>query len=88
MSGICSTVQTFNNAVINPLLLLLFAFGTMYFIFGVVEFLWGLNQNPEHKETGKQHMIWGLVGLFIMVAAWSILKLIAYSVGASLSCNA
>jgi hypothetical protein len=87
-SGICNTVDTFNRVVINPLLLLMFAFGTLYFIFGVVEFLWGLSQDTDHKNTGKQHMLWGLIGLFVMISAWSILKLIAYSVGASLSCNA
>lgn len=87
MSGICNLVDTFNRAIINPALLLMFALGTLVFVFGVVEFMWGLSEDTEHKEDGKRHMLWGLIGLFIMIAAWSILKLIAYSVGGSLSCN-
>ncbi len=88
MSGICDLVSKFNQAIINPMLLLMFAVGTLVFVYGVVEFMWGLSQDTDRKETGKQHMLWGLIGLFIMISAWSILKIIAASVGASLSCSA
>ena len=86
MSGICSLLDKFNQAIINPLLLLFFAAGTLVFIWGIVEFLWGLNTDTEHKENGRRHMLWGLVGMFIMVCAYSFLKLIAATVGGNLSC--
>jgi hypothetical protein len=87
MSGICDEISKFNSVIINPLLLLIFALGTMVLVYGVVEFMWGLQQDPEHKESGKRHMLWGLVGMFIMISAWAIIKLIAGTVGANLTCN-
>jgi hypothetical protein len=86
MSGICSFIDKFNAAVINPLLLLIFAIGTLVFTYGVVEFLWGLSQDTEHRQSGKEHMLWGLVGMFVMVSAWALIKLVAGAVGANLSC--
>lgn len=87
MSGICGYIDTLNRVFINPLLLLMFAFATLFFVVGVVQFMWGLQQNTGHKEQGKTHMLWGLIGLFIMISAYALLKLVAYSVGASLTCN-
>lgn len=87
MSGICAYVDKFNQVIINPLLLLIFAAGTLVFVFGMVEFMWGLSQETAHKEQGKMHMLWGLVGLFVMISAWAIIKLIASSLGANFSCN-
>ncbi len=86
VSGQCVTSATefakcLSNAVINPLLALLFAIAMLVFIYGIVQFLWGLNSEAAHKEEGKQHMLWGIVGMFIMVAAYAILKLVVNTLG-------
>ena len=87
MSGLCNLINTFNQVIINPLLLLLFAGGLLVFVYGIVEFLWGLSQDTEHKERGKQHMLYGLLGMFVMASAWAIIQLIAHTVGVNLSCT-
>ncbi len=67
--------------ILNPLMLLFFAIGLLVFVFGVVEFLYGINAENEARERGKKHMLWGLVGMFIMMVAYSIVKLIIRTVG-------
>ncbi|MEI6864228.1 MAG: hypothetical protein WCK46_02590 [Candidatus Adlerbacteria bacterium] len=76
-------VKVFSGIIIKPLLALLFGIGLLVFIFGIAEFLFEFNVqgNQGSKEAGKQHMLWGLVGMFIMVSAYAILKLIASTVG-------
>ena len=69
-------VSKVNAAIINPLLALFFAAGLLLFIWGIIEFLSGLNSESEKKEDGKRHMLWGVVGMFIMVAATAIINLI------------
>lgn len=67
--------------LLNPLLGLLFAAGTLVFAYGIVEFLWGLSTGSTDKQNnGKQHIGWGLVGMFVMVAAWAIVRLIGSTV--------
>ena len=67
--------------VINPLLLIVFAAGLLVFVFGVVEFLYGLNTETDARQNGKKHMLWGLVGMFIMAVAYSIVLIIINAVG-------
>lgn len=61
--------------IINPLIYLLFALAVVFFLYGVFEFL--LNQTNEEKKTaGKSHMLWGIVGLTIMLGVWTILNIV------------
>ena len=64
-----------NKEIINPFIAILFAVALLVFIFGVVEFL-ANSDNEEKQDIGKKHMIWGIIGLFIMVSAVGIMRLI------------
>ncbi|HEY5382995.1 MAG TPA: hypothetical protein VIJ88_00325 [Candidatus Paceibacterota bacterium] len=78
-------VNSLTNAIVNPLILLLFSAGLLVFFWGVIEFLLALNVSGESsKEAGKQHMLWGLVGMFVMVSAYALLNFIASNVCGSL----
>ncbi len=70
--------------VINPILLLLFAAGMVVFVWGLVEYLYALNVKGEQTAEGKKHMLWGMVGMFIMAAALTIIKIINNTVGGNL----
>ncbi len=61
--------------IINPLIEVLFGLGIAIFVWGIVEFIWN-SGSEEKKTTGKQHMIWGLFGLFIMMALAGIIEII------------
>lgn len=74
-------IAKFNDAILQPLIYLLFAVALIYFLWGVFKFVAGQN-NEEGQEEGKQHMIWGIVGLFIMVSVWGILNFIQSTLGA------
>lgn len=61
--------------IIDPAILLIFSIGFLFFIWGLVVFI----SNPEDttkKEKGKQHMIYGIIGMFIMIASHGIINLI------------
>lgn len=67
-----------NAQIVNPLIKFLFALAIAYFLYGVFEFI--SNQaNEEKKTTGKSHMIWGIVGITIMLGVWGILSIILNS---------
>lgn len=77
------TSCTYFNALVsnlfNPALLLLSVVAVLIFLWGVVEFLWSLQKGEDSKD-GKQHMLWGLVGLFIIFGAWGIFQVIQSTV--------
>ena len=73
-----------DTMIINPLIYFLFALAVVYFLYGVLEFV--LNQENEEKKTsGKSHMIWGVVGITIMLGVWTILGIVLNTLGISKS---
>ncbi len=69
-------VNTIITVVFNPILRLLIGVGLVLFVWGIIEFLWDLNRGG-HGEAGKQHMLWGLAGMFVMASAYAIVTLLA-----------
>jgi phosphotransferase system glucose/maltose/N-acetylglucosamine-specific IIC component len=55
--------------------LLLFGLAVVYFLYGVFEFI-SNGENEEKKTTGKSHMIWGIIGIVIMMGVFTILNMI------------
>lgn len=70
-----SFIAKVDNLIINPLISLLFGLAVAYFLYGVFEFI--ANQDVEEKKTtGKSHMLWGIVGMTIMMGVWFLLGVI------------
>jgi succinate dehydrogenase/fumarate reductase cytochrome b subunit len=75
-------ITNVDNTIINPLILFLFALAIVYFLYGVLMFI--LNQENEEKKTaGKSHMLWGIVGITIMLGVWTILNILINTLGLS-----
>jgi succinate dehydrogenase/fumarate reductase cytochrome b subunit len=69
-----------DTIIINPLIYLLFALAVVYFLYGIFEFL--MNQaNEEKKTSGKSHMVWGVVGITIMLGVWTIMGMVLSTLG-------
>ncbi|HEY4517196.1 MAG TPA: hypothetical protein VJG64_04600 [Candidatus Paceibacterota bacterium] len=73
-------IGKFNDAILNPAILVVFTLGFFLFVWGLVQFLKALNEGGDAKE-GKQHMLWGVAGMFIMVSVYGIIALISNTFG-------
>lgn len=51
----------------------------LVFIWGVIEFV--IKADSKEKEKGKQFMIYGIIGLFVMTSIWGIIKLLTTTFG-------
>ena len=65
--------------VVKPAIMLLVLFGIVVFVFGVVEML-VKGEDAEARSKGKMHMLWGVVGIFIMLSAWGIIYVISNTI--------
>lgn len=77
-----SVINRVEKAIIDPLILLAFAVAIVVFFYGIVKFI-NNTDNPTEKEVGKKNMIYGIVGLTIMISVYGILEIIASTVGNS-----
>lgn len=76
-------VSKVNEVIINPLIILLFAIAFVLFLWGALQVI----VNPgsaDAKEKASRHMLWGVIGMFIMASAFGIMRLIANSLGVDL----
>jgi hypothetical protein len=72
MSSTASLVRSINDAIINPLILLLFAVALLVFLWGLVEYLAHVDDAAE-RSRGARHMLWGVVGMAVMAGAKGII---------------
>ena len=68
------------SVIINPAIYVVFSLGLLIFVFGVVEFLNELQKGGDTNK-GKNHMLWGVIGMFIMVSVFGIIHLISNTFG-------
>lgn len=61
------------DEIINPIIAVLAAAALVYFLWGLLTFI--LNAANESKRAeSKQHILWGLIGLMIMISAYAIIE--------------
>ena len=70
-------IGTFIIATINNLVVpVLFAIAFIVFVWGAFQaFILGHNSDDAHKQ-GKNLMLWGLVGFFVMVSVWGLVNIL------------
>jgi hypothetical protein len=73
-------MKSIDRVVINPVIFFLFAVAMVYFLYGVTRYFLSPD-NTEVRDSSKAQMIWGVVGLFIMVAVFGILQVILNTFG-------
>ncbi|OGF83019.1 hypothetical protein A3B18_02385 [Candidatus Giovannonibacteria bacterium RIFCSPLOWO2_01_FULL_46_13] len=72
-------IALLTDQILRPIVLLLFALATILFLWGVVEFI-ANRDNEEERDKGKQHMLWGIIGLVIMFGANGIIWVLIHFV--------
>lgn len=61
--------------ILNPLVMLMIAIAVVWFLWGVFQFVRNAESSEERKKGGL-NMLYGALGLFIMVTAIGIVNLI------------
>ena len=73
-------IKNINTFIVNPIIGFVFALAFVFFLWGIVEYFW--NPDSESARTkGRLHMIWGIIGMFIMFAVFAIMRIIANTLG-------
>ncbi|OGF74578.1 hypothetical protein A3J56_03370 [Candidatus Giovannonibacteria bacterium RIFCSPHIGHO2_02_FULL_46_20] len=68
------------QSLINSSIGLLLGIATLVFLVGVIQFV--IAGGDEKKVAGaKTFMLWGIIGLIVMVAAWGIVNLVVNTLG-------
>lgn len=66
--------QTIIAGILRPLIPLLVGLAVVMFVYGVLIFMF--SEGGEKKEEGKQYMLWGIIGIFVMVSVWGLVSIL------------
>lgn len=69
-------LATLNEVILYPLITLMMAVALLVFLYGCFEFIANAGV-PGKRDEGKKHILWGVIGMFIMVSAYGILYIAA-----------
>ena len=72
-------ILLFVSRIINSLIPIIISLAVLVFIWGVFRYV--VSPNEEDKARGKQVMIWGIVGIFVMVSVWGLVNIIEATLG-------
>jgi hypothetical protein len=83
-----STITTLTGAI-NGFVKAGVALALLVFVWGVAKTIIGMNSGATGSEKaiteGKQRMVWGIVGLFVIVCVWGLVALLGQLFGVSMS---
>jgi peptidoglycan hydrolase-like protein with peptidoglycan-binding domain len=82
-SDIGDLITNFNKNVVQNLIVLLGGAALVVFLWGMVLFIVHRQQAKGDLSKDKDMMLWGLVGLFVFVSVWGIIKLFQGFLGVS-----
>jgi len=64
-----------NANIVNPIIYLMMAVALVSFLWGVLQYV-GKGDDAESRSTGARHMLWGIIGLFIMFGVFGIIHIV------------
>ena len=73
-------VAKFNQVILFPLIMLMTGVAMLYFVYGCVIYIANA-ENSEARATGRSHIIFSIVGLFVMLSAYGLLMIAANTFG-------
>lgn len=73
-------VERVNEIILYPLISLLMGLAILIFLWGCYQYI-SHSRESSAREIGQMHMIWGIVGLVIMLVAYGILGIAAGTFG-------
>lgn len=68
-------VQHLFQLVIDPVVRLIFAGAIFYFVWGVFKYIRNAD-DPTERAAGGKHIMFGVLGIFIMISVWGIIAVL------------
>ena len=75
-------LRDISRLILNPIIMLAFAVALLIFFWGIFQFI-NSQTADDKREEGKRKIFYGLFGMFIMVSAYGLIRLVLGTFGIS-----
>lgn len=73
-------LNSINEVILNPIIYLLFAVALVVFLWGIFQMIRGA-ASEDARSDGRRNIMWGIIGMLIMVSVYGILDVILNTFG-------
>jgi len=73
------------SQLLNSVIPVLIALGVVYFVWGVVSYV--ISDDEEAKKKGRDRIIYGIIGLAVIIAMWGLVGILTNTFGLQNSNN-
>jgi len=67
------------GSLLNTIIPIIIVLGVLYFVWGVVQYV--ISDDEEAKKAGRDRMIWGIIGLVVIVGMWGLVRIVTNTFG-------
>jgi uncharacterized membrane protein len=69
------------GSILNTIIPILIVLGVVYFVWGVITYMIGADE--EAKKKGRDKIIYGIIGLVVIVGMWGLVRIVTSTFGLS-----
>ena len=84
LSSLGNFLQYLTSLIVNSVIPLIFSLAVVFFLWGVAMYIKNADDATKRAE-GRQYMLYGVIGLFVLVAYWGLVGILARTVGVPLN---
>ena len=70
--------KTIAAFIFKPITVLIVSLAVLYFLVGVLKYIQSVD-NEEKRKEGTMMMVYGIIGLFVMVSLWGLVNVLVRS---------
>jgi len=74
--GVKVLMEKIADNIVTPVIGVIFLLAFVIFVYGIVMMI-SNQEDTEARTNGKNSILWGVVGMFIMLSAFGIIRLIS-----------
>jgi hypothetical protein len=75
------SIFVFIKNLLNTLLPLIIAAAVVYFVYGIAKYV--MAGDDDAKAAAKDKIVYGIIGLFVMVSVWGLVNILVNTFGIS-----
>jgi uncharacterized membrane protein len=81
MDSIANIFNWASCTLIKSIIPFLITLSVVAFIYGIIEYFLSPVDNEEKRKKGKTYIVWGLIGLFVIISVWGLVGLLSDTFG-------
>ena len=79
-TAIAAPISKIVSVIVVPIVELVFAAAVLLFVWGAIGLV-RYKESGDERARSERHILWSVIGMFIMISAYGIIRVVANTIG-------